>query len=218
MDSPAAMERHVPEALQAPLRAFMFETESWLRPRAVAAALGYTQAPPDAGLANGPGWRRLTAQVAPPGRLDVDLVCADLRGRLALLSRTDWLRLGLCVCVLPSCGQIQRSMDGHFRRVVRQLLDEEAMAGLDRMEALPAERPVDLSSPGAWRAPEALAAAGLRAAMTQACRWTDPVRRRVELHFEPDELAGPPAVGGLDMRWMEIACKALWPDHPWLWS
>jgi hypothetical protein len=135
------------------------------------------------------------------------------------LSREEWLRLGLCVCVLPSCGQIQRSMDGHFRRAVQQLLDEREIASLDRLaDDLPSERPVFAAGPSAWRNLEALATGGVRAAMEQACRWPEPVRMRARLRFEPEELQGPASVNGLDITWMEISCRALWPQHPWLWN
>ena len=205
----------VPDALEAPLRQFLFEPEGWCRPR----ALGAQQLSPESPQATRPGWRRAVASVVPPRGLDAALLCRNLRGRLALLPRADWLRLGLCVCVLPSCGQIQRSLDGHFRRAVQQLLDDEGVQGLDRVaEQLPGDRPVFLAGPGAWRHPDHLAAGGVRAAMEQACRWTDPVRLRVRLRFEPEELQGPPSVGGIDITWLEIACKALWPHHPWLWS
>ena len=64
---------------------------------------------------------------------------------------------------------------------------------------------------------DGLAAGGMRSAVTQACGWPDPVRQRFALQFEPEELEAPPSVGGLDMTWLEIACKVSFPDHPWLW-
>ena len=208
-----------PVELHAPLRQFVFETSAWCRPRALAAALGLPASAVDAVRAPEAAWRQAIARFVPPGRLDASLLCRDLRGRLALLPREDWMRLGLCLCVLPACGQIQRSVDGHFRRAVQQLLDEEAIQGLDGMgDGLPAMRPVLLAGPGAWRAPERLATGAVRAAMDQACLWTEPVRQRVGLRFEPEELQGPHSVRGIDMTWLEIACKALWPQHPWLWS
>jgi hypothetical protein len=214
----SATGSRVPDALGEPLRQFFFETHTWVRPRALAQMVGGAALPVEEGRAVDAGWRRAVAQLLPPRKLDTDLLCHDLRGRLALLSRADWLRLGLCVGVLSSCGQIQRSMDGHFRRVVRQLLEEEAIQRLDQGVDVPAQKPVFLAGPGAWRAPEPLALAGVRAAMAQACPWPDAVASRVRLHFEPEELEGAHSVSGLDMRWLEIACKALWPDHPWLWS
>ena len=109
-------------------------------------------------------------------------------------------------------------MDGHFRRVVGQLLEEEAIRGLERAANEGRQRPVFMAGPGAWRTPDPLAAGGVRAALAQACLWPDPVALRVRLHFEPEELEGPPSVTRLDIQWLEIACKALWPDHPWLWN
>jgi hypothetical protein len=213
-----ATGNRIPDALSEPLRQFFFETHTWVRPRALAQMMGGVAPTLQAGRAVDAGWRRVVAQLLPPRRLDADLLCRDLRGRLALLSRADWLRLGLCVCVLPFCGQIQRSMDGHFRRAVRQLLEEEAIQRLDQAVDALAERPVFRAGPGAWRAPDPLALGGVRAAMGQACPWPDSVALRVHLHFEPEDLEGADSVSGLDMTWLEIACKALWPDHPWLWS
>lgn len=208
----------VPDALAQPLREFLFETDGWLRPRSMAGVLGVVEPALVADGSPASRWRRVLARVAPPCTLDTDLICRDLRGRLALLSRSDWLRLGMCLCVLPSCGQIQRSLDGHFRRMVAQLLEEESIQALDRVPAEGLVRPVFLAGPTAWRTPEMLAAGGVRAAMAQVCPWPDPVALRVRLHFEPEDLEGPPSVSGLDNSWLEIACKALWPDHPWLWS
>ena len=206
-----------PQALREPLERFIFAPHTWVSPRSLARHLGPadpTLEPPQPG--DGAGLLRVVARALPPRRLDAGLLGRDLRGRLALLPRADWLRLGLCISVLPSCGQIQRSMDGHFRRVVRQALDETALQSLDQQGTVPA-RPVFLAGAGAWRAPALLAAGGMRSALEQACGWPDPVRQRFALQFEPEELEAPPSVGGLDMTWLEIACKASLPDHPWLW-
>jgi hypothetical protein len=216
-DPTTPQDSRIPDRLVQPLREFLFETDPWLRPRAIIRALG---SPAPAGLPMSPdsGWRRLLARAAPPHKLDADLLTQDLRGRLALLSRTDWLSLGLCVGVLPACGQIERSMDGHFRRVVRQLLDDDALQRLDRVVEFGRDKPVFRAGPGAWRSPAPLAAGGVRAIMAQVCLWPDPVTLRVKMRFEPEELHGPPSVSGLDITWLEIACEALWPDHPWLWN
>lgn len=206
-----------PALLREPLERFVFASDTWVRPRSLARHLGapdpsaWGGAPADAA-----GLRRALARALPPHRLDAGLLGRDLRGRLALLPRADWLRLGLCIAVLPFCGQIQRSMDGHFRRAVRQALDEAALQSLDQQGML-AERPTFLAGAGAWRTPALLAAGGVRSAMEQACGWPDPVRQRFALQFEPEELEAPPSVGGLNMTWLEIACKVLLPDHPWLW-
>lgn len=214
---PAGQASSAAMALGEPLERFVFAPHTWVRPRALARHLGASGlAIEPAALGDGAGLRRVMGRVLPPRRLDAALLTRNLRGRLALLPRADWLRLGLCISVLPFCGQIQRSMDGHFRRVVRQALDELTVQGLDAQAAL-GDRPVFLGGAGAWRTPDALAAGGLRAALEQACGWPDPVRTRFALQFEPEELEAPPSVGGLDMTWLEIACKASLPDHPWLW-
>jgi len=207
----------VPTLLREPLERFVFAPDTWVRPRSLSRHLGapstyaWDGTPPDAA-----GLRRVMACALPPRRLDTGLIGRDLRGRLALMPRADWLRLGLCIAVLPFCGQIQRSMDGHFRRAVRQVLDEAALERLDQQAGL-AERPVFRAGAGAWRAPDLLAAGGVRSAVEQACGWPEPVRQRFALQFEPEELEALPSVGGLDMTWLEIACKVLLPDHPWLW-
>lgn len=208
----------LPAPLWAPLREFLFDTHTWLKPKALAKALNAASPALDSLPGTPAAWRRALAHSQPPRRLDATLLAGPLRGRLALLSREEWWRLGLCVCVLPSCGQIQRSLDGHFRRAVRQLLDDETLEGLDQKAAHADTRPVFLAGPGAWRDPDSLAAGGVRAAMEQACSWPEPIRQRVRLRFEPKELTGPPSVRGLDITWLEIACRALWPQHPWLWS
>ena len=161
--------------------------------------------------------RRAVARALPPRRLSADMLTRDLRGRLALLPRSDWQRLGLCLSVLPFCGHILRSMDGHFRRAVRQGLDEASLASLDAQD-LAGGRVEFLLGPGAWRTPERVVAGGVRAALEQACLWPDPVRERFLLQFGPDELTLPPSVAGLNVQWLEIACKASLADHPWLWS
>lgn len=206
-----------PAALREPLERFFFAPHTWVRPRSLARHLGPDEpAPEQISPGHVASLQRVVARALPPRRLDAGMLGRDLRGRLALLPRADWLRLGLCISVLPACGQIQRSMDGHFRRVVRQALDEATLQSLDQQGVL-AERPTFLAGAGAWRAPALLAAGGMRSAVEQACGWPDPVRERFALQFEPEELEAPPSVGGLDMTWLEIACKASLPDHPWLW-
>jgi hypothetical protein len=155
------------------------------------------------------------AAALPPRELPLNLLTGDLPGRLALLPRADWLRLGLCLALLPLRGQILRSMDGHFRRAVRQGLDEAVLAALDQRAGGDAVR--SLLGAGAWRTPAQVAAGGVVAALDQACDWPAPVRQRFELQFAAGELAQPPSVAGLDPHFLEIACKASWPDHPWLW-
>jgi hypothetical protein len=206
-----------PHALRQPLERFLFDGVGWSRPRALARLANAHEATMVPGFgSDAAALGRTLARLLPPRRLDIELLSRELRGRLALLPRGDWLRLGLCVAVLPFCGQILRSMDGHFRRVVQQALDESALSGLEGQAAVP-ERPVFLGGPGAWRSADRLAAGGVRAALEQVCMWPDPIRQRFDLQFEPEELDVPASVGGLNMTWLEIACKASWPDHPWLW-
>jgi hypothetical protein len=202
-----------------PLDRFFFATEGWVQAAALDRLVGAggTASAGPATAGDAAGLRRAVARALPPRRLSPEMLTRDLRGRLALLPRADWLRLGLCLSALPFCGHILRSMDGHFRRAVRQALDEPALESLDRQDVA-VGRVEFLLGPGAWRTPERVALGGMRAALEQACLWPDPVRERFLLQFGPDELALPPSVVGLNLHWLEIACKASLADHPWLWS
>lgn len=214
---PAATAGPLPPALREPLARFLFAPDTWVLPASLTALLGLADNPAPLARLDDAGVRRVVARALPPRRLPLDLLTGDLQGRLALLDRAHWLRLGLCISVLPFCGRILKSMDGNFRRVVREALDERTLEALDRQADAVASIAFVLG-PGAWRAPERVAAGGVRAALEQACLWPDPVRQRFLLQFGPDELSGPPSVGGLNQQCLEIACKASLPDHPWLWS
>ena len=137
--------------------------------------------------------------------------------RLALLRREEWLRLGTVVAMLPMCGRARHSIDGHFRRVVKQCLDEDGLERLDH-DFPSLELPRSRLGPGAWRDTSAVSHGGIRAVLGQVCDWPDSVLNRFRLGFDVGELEQPPAVDGLTSEWMEFACKLSWPDHPWLWS
>lgn len=161
--------------------------------------------------------RRMVDHLCPPGAVDLDALRVPWRNRLALLSRQDWMHLGLCLAVLPFCGHLQRSMDGHLRRALRQGLEERVVQALDQEKS--ASQMLHFLGPaGAWRNPQAVALGGARSAMEQVCRWPDPVRRRSLLRFSTEELRVSPSVSGLDAHWLELSCRLLWPEHPWLWS
>jgi hypothetical protein len=161
--------------------------------------------------------RRILSQLSLLSAMDLSYLTSNWHARLSLLSRTEWMRLGLCVSVLPSAGFIQRSLDGNFRRAVRQTLDESVLEALDA-QASPTHKVLFLGGAGSWRNPERLAAGGVRAVIEQCCEWPDPVRERSLLRFSPSELRSPVSVSGLNIHWLEVSCRLLWPNHPWLWS
>jgi len=164
-----------------------------------------------------PALHRVSAKLVPLSSIDLDLLTCDWRHRLALLPREDWLRLGLCLSALPFCGHLQRTMDGHMRRALRQGLDERVIEALDR-EGAAAGMVRFMAGAGAWKDPQRLACGGVRAAMEQVCRWPDPIRRRTLLRFDLAQLSAPASVSGLDAHWLELSCRLMWPEHPWLWS
>ena len=206
-----------PEALRGHLERFFFDADQWANPQALASYLNVNNDFDWAADLHAVAVRKTVARHFQTGRLSIALLTNDFRGRLALLSHADWLRLGLCVAVLPYCGVIRRSMDGHFRRAIRQSLDEAAVAFLDQQGGVD-DGPAFLAGAGAWRTPQAVALGGVRAAIEQACGWSEPVRNRFYLHFDPQEREVPPSVGGLNSYWLELACKTIFPDPHWLWS
>jgi hypothetical protein len=192
---------------------FVWQPEQWVR------RSGLPDGAPALGQLDAVGVRSLVGRSSRPR----DLPWGQWQGpdarplRLALLSREDWLRLGLVVAMLPMCGRARPSIDGHFRRVVKQCLDENGLERLDH--DLPAgPLPVSLLGPGAWRDSGALSLGGISAALGQVCHWPEAVLARFRLGFDAGELEQSPAVDGLTSDWMEFACKLSWPDHPWLWS
>jgi hypothetical protein len=160
---------------------------------------------------------RLISAYFPARDIDFVDLTRDWRARLALLPASDWLRLGFAVSVLPFCGHIQRSMDGNFRRAVREAFGPTDWSDLDTHTAAPSELQF-LLGPGAWKTTLLVAAGGVRCAIEQACDWPIVIRERVCLKLDPDVMETPVSVQGLTPNWLEIACKITLQDHPWLWS
>lgn len=204
-----------------PLTSFLFEPETWVSGEALLAAVQAqgNEVPrpslPDVATIPPNVLRRVVNHGVPVRQVDLSALVRDWRSRLALLSREEWLRLGVAVSALPQCGRIQRSMDGHFRRAVQQALDPEAVQTLDAFEG--AASVAFALGPGAWRQPHAVACSGVRAVLEQVCIWPAAVRSRFDLHFLPQEARRPPSVTGLDAHGLEFTCQAIFPDHPWLW-
>ena len=212
-------------AIGEPLRHFLFEPEKWVHPGWLASLLMPRVTPANAAwadrLPSGPWptrWiHQQTALHAPLGGVDLSVLVDHWSGRLALLSAPEALRLGMVVSLLPFAGQLRRSMDGHLRRAMRQNLEDVTVEALDMAVVSPPQVRSTLPA-GAWRQPDLVAGAGLQAAVAQACAWPDAVVRRFEWRFDPLVWALPASVAGLTMDSLEVACRALFPDHPWLWS
>lgn len=220
-----------PAAWASAVEEYMFSPQRWVQPATLSLWCGPEQVeagrwsrqtrPADLWDPQPQDWspssiRHMVDRLCPLGSVDLDLLWGSWRNRLALLSRAEWMQLGLCLAVLPFSGHLQRSMDGHLRRALRQGLDERVVQALDA-ESSARQLLRFLGGPGAWRNPQALACGGARAAIEQVCRWPDPIRRRSLLRFGPEDLSTPPSVSGLDAHWLELSCRLMWPEHPWLW-
>jgi len=206
-----------PEALQQALLRFCFDTDQWVNTAALLKQLNLNRLHGwELGM-SGDALKKFVGKHSNPARLDLALLTSELSGRLALMPRSDWLRLGICLSFLPYCGHIRVSMDGHFRRAVREHLDESALIMLEQHGEVE-DRPVFIGGAGAWRNPHLVALGGVRAGLEQACRWPDVLRQRFLLQFDMSELAVKPTVQGLNGYWLELACKTIFPQHPWLWS
>jgi hypothetical protein len=206
-----------PEALRQALMRFCFDTDQWVNTAALLEQLNLKRLH-DRDLAiTGHALKKVVGKHSHPARLDLALLTSELSGRLALMPRSDWLRLGICLSFLPYCGHIRVSIDGHFRRAVREHLDESALLMLEQHGEVQ-DRPVFTAGVGAWRTPHLVALGGVRAGIEQACRWPDALMQRFLLQFETAERAVGPGVQGLNGYWLELACKTIFPRHPWLWS
>jgi len=210
-------------ALRARVDEFVFSVERWVDPKALAkycqSKSGHTG--PDLAVdfaqLSVVHQRRLISAYLPPKDIPLGESTRDWRARLALLSAADWMKLGFAVSVLPFCGHVQRSMDGNFRRALRETFGPAVWAELDSHPQASGELQF-LLGPGAWKVPPSVAAGGVRCAIEQACEWPSVVRERVCLKFDPAVLEAPVSVRGLTPYWLEIACKITLQDHPWLWS
>ncbi len=202
---------------------FLFGASQWVSPRALQEKIELSQpaalnaVPLDLKSLSDEQIQRLADRVAPIGAIELRRLTRDWHARLALLDAQRWMDLGFTLSVLPFCGHVQRSMDGNFRRALRDQFGADAAALLDQQAGKgPALK--FLLGPGAWKHPERVAAGGVRAAMTQLCHWGGAVRQRFALQFDPQVLAVPESVEGLNETSLEIACKLTLQDHPWLWS
>ena len=220
---PNAAARRWPLELLQPLDRFLFGMVPSVNAEALAAWVATVLVPrePQSRLAVeqlGFGQvEQLLARVAPIHGIALTRLTRDWQSRLALLPPSEWFKLGFTLSVLPFCGHAQRSMDGNFRRALRDNLGPEGATVLDQYAGRGRELEFLLGA-GAWKNPELVATSGVRAAFEQVCPWGEPIRRRFLLQFSPRVFEGPASVAGLDETWLEIACKISLQDHPWLWS
>ena len=220
---PARVAPRVPPELLPQLDRFLFDLVPALDLEALEARVMATVTPTDAprridfSRLQTPQIQRLLGRVAPIQGIALTRLCRDWQSRLALLPAGEWLKLGFAVSALPFCGHAQRSMDGNFRRALRDQLGPDATVALDAC-AGPQGQPQFMLAAGAWKSPELVAMAGVRSAFEQACPWGEAIRRRFILQFPASLLETPASVAGLDETWLEIACKLSLQDHLWLWS
>lgn len=197
---------------------FLFGASQWVHEGALRARLHLAHEADAGPLTLSPvQCQRLTDRIAPSTHIEVHRLAHNWRSRLALLDAQRWLDLGMTLSVLPFCGQAQRSMDGSFRRALRDRFGADAAALLDA-QAGKGPALTCLLGPGAWKNPPAVAAAGVSAALLALGDWGSVVLDRFTLQFDPQVLKTAPSVAGLDDTWLEIACKLTLQDHPWLWS
>jgi len=170
--------------------------------------------------------RRLAIQklnrLSPIKAIRINLFEADHVSRLALLSMSEWSQLGLGVALLPFSGRIARSMDGNFRRGIRTVLSESQIEAFDALAANPAiasSRPQFIAPSVIWKNMELVLAGGVRSILEQVCAWPSTISERTLWKFSI-ELAPTvkPIVADIQPQHIEVLCKTLLPNHPWLLS
>ena len=157
------------------------------------------------------------------GIQDIDLKSFEqsTANKLALLSIEEWHLLGLGVALLPSIGRIARSMDGNFRRGIRTVLKEADIEALDALaadEEFMAMKPNFLAPSMVWKNMDVVQAGGINAILEQVCAWPKAVSDRTLWKFAASEKQVGPIVTGLQPQHLEVLCKTLLPNHPWLLS
>lgn len=146
----------------------------------------------------------------------------DSLNRLALLSMSEWRQLGLGVALLPFTGRIARSMDGNFRRGIRTALNESQIEAFDALgvdAALASSRPQFIAPSVIWKNMELVFAGGVRSILEQVCAWPSTISERTLWKFS-NALAPTinPIVTDIQPQHIEVLCKTLLPNHPWLLS
>jgi hypothetical protein len=168
--------------------------------------------------------RKLAAQkINSSGVKEIDLASFEqsIANKLALLTVDEWRLLGLGVALLPSLGRIARSMDGNFRRGIRTVLKESDIEALDALaadEELMAIKPNFLAPSIVWKNMDVVQAGGVNAILEQVCSWPQALADRTLWKFAASEKQVGPIVTGLQPQHIEVLCKTLLPNHPWLLS
>jgi hypothetical protein len=168
--------------------------------------------------------RKLAAQkLNASGIAQIDLKDFEqnIANKLALLTVDEWRLLGLGVALLPSIGRIARSMDGNFRRGIRTVLKEADIEALDTLvtdEQLQIIKPTFLAPSMVWKNMDVVQAGGINTILEQICAWPKVVSDRTLWKFAASEKQVGPIVTGLQPQHIEVLCKTLLPNHPWLLS
>jgi len=169
--------------------------------------------------------RKLAAQKISQGsqvkEIDLGQFNQSVIDKLPLLSPEEWRLLGLGVALLPFVGRIARSMDGNFRRSIRTALKEtdiEALDALANEPELASTKPVFQAPSMVWKNLEIVQAGGVAATLSELCHWPQSVANRTLWKLKFSEQQVGPIVTGLQPQHIEVLCKTLLPNHPWLLS
>ena len=142
--------------------------------------------------------------------------------KLALLHLTEWRRLGLGVALLPFIGRISRSMDGNFRRSIRTVLKEveiEALDALKKEENLFNSQTLKFDAPSIiWKDVTLVQNAAITAIIQKLCNWPQSIANRATWKLQFSEQQFSQIVTGFQPQHIEVLCKILLPNHPWLLS
>lgn len=134
----------------------------------------------------------------------------SLDAKLLLLYPAEWQLLGFGCALLPFIGEIERSMDGRFRRAVRARLSEEQVRLFDSI-SLTETSPAFLLPRNVWTNPDTVMQAGCTNLM-QWASWSDAQRAYMELRHPMTS----PAISPITNNHIEVLCQILLPNHSWL--
>ena len=125
------------------------------------------------------------------------------------------------MALLPFSGRIGRSMDGNFRRGIRTAFTEAQIEALDALSVDPAlarGRPQFVAPSVIWKNMELVHAGGVCAILEQLCVWPAAIAQRTLWKFSSAQSLVKPIVTDIQPQHIEVLCKTLFPNHPWLLS